>query len=70
LEPTEAIILVSPSTERILEISAGVSQHELRDSDGQIFKTFKPKLNHLQLQILELLGIPEFVYTLAKSTLK
>jgi len=60
----------SPSAERILEIFAGVSRHVLRDGDGQVLKTFQPKLNRLQLQVLELLGIPQSAYTLAKSTLK
>ena len=60
----------SPSAERILEIFAGVSRHVLRDGDGQVLKIFEPKLNRLQLQVLELLGIPASVYTLAKSTLK
>jgi transposase len=61
---------VSPSAERILEIFAGISRHVLRDGDGQVLKIFEPKLDRLQLQVLELLGIPQSAYILAKSTLK
>jgi hypothetical protein len=42
----------------------------LRDGGGQILKSIEPKLDRLQLQVLELLGIPQYAYTLAKSTVK
>jgi transposase len=53
----------TPTTARVLEIFAGTARHHLRDADGQPLQTFHPDLNALQRQILDLLDIPETVYT-------
>src|SRR6266704_6263368 len=53
----------APSADRIFEIFAHVARHELRDSTGALVQVFEPELTNLQLQILELLGIPATAYT-------
>jgi len=53
----------APSADRIFEIFAHVARHELRDSAGALVQVFEPELTNLQLQILELLGIPATAYT-------
>jgi transposase len=57
----------SPSAERILEIFADVTRHELRHN-GQLIKTFEPDLSPLQRQVLDLLGIPATRYTGCQPT--
>ena len=57
----------APSAERVLEIFAHVARHVLRDADGTIVRIYQPKLTPLQLQVLELLGIPASAYTAMKS---
>ncbi len=52
----------APSTERILEIFADLTRHELY-RDGQHIQTFEPKINPLQRQVLDLLGVPTSAYT-------
>ena len=52
----------APSTERILEIFATVSRHQLHH-DGVPVKTFHPELTAQQQQILELVNVPPSVYT-------
>ncbi|MEO9220412.1 MAG: hypothetical protein ABI251_01290 [Mycobacteriaceae bacterium] len=52
----------SPSTERILEIFATVSRHQLHH-DGVLVKTFHPELTDQQQQVLELLNIATTAYT-------
>ena len=52
----------APSAARVLEIFANVSRHHLM-SGQQHVQTFQPKLTNLQLQVLELLGIPASAYT-------
>jgi hypothetical protein len=56
----------SPSASRVLEIFTGVSRHVLRDRNGRVIQVFEPELDKLQLQVLELLGIP--VTDLAKHS--
>lgn len=58
----------APSAARILEIFAGVSRHVLRDANGQVLKVFEPDLDHLQLQILELLAVSPAIFTLAGTS--
>jgi hypothetical protein len=53
----------APSADRIFEIFAHVARHELRDSTGALVEVFEPELTNLQLQILELLGVPATGYT-------
>ncbi len=53
----------APSANRIFEIFAHVTRHELRDSAGTLTQVFEPELTDLQLQILELLGVPATAYT-------
>ncbi len=57
----------APSAERVLEIFARVARHVLRDAEGTIVRTYEPTLTPLQLQVLELLGIPPSVYTATNS---
>lgn len=52
----------APSTERILEIFATVSRHELH-RDGTHVQTFAPELTATQQQIIELLGMSPSAYT-------
>ena len=58
----------APSAERILEIFATVSRHQLH-RDGTLVQTFEPELTAQQQQVLDLLGLPHSAYTQsAKST--
>jgi hypothetical protein len=52
----------APSTERILEIFATVSRHQLRHH-GLAVKTFHPELTAQQLQVLGLMDLPPSIYT-------
>lgn len=52
----------APSTERILEIFATVSRHQLHH-DGVPVKTFHPELTTQQQQILELVNVPPSLHT-------
>ena len=52
----------APSTERILEVFADVTRHELHHQ-GQRIQTFEPQLTPLQHQVLDLLGVPTTNYT-------
>lgn len=51
-----------PSAPRILEIFHDVQRHQLI-SEGRVVQTFEPQLTPLQRQVLDLLHIPESVYT-------
>jgi hypothetical protein len=51
-----------PSAPRILEIFHDVQRHQLT-SKGEVVQTFEPQLTPLQRQVLDLLHIPESVYT-------
>jgi transposase len=55
----------SPSAARVMEIFSGVSRHVLRDGEGNIIKIFEPKLDRLQLRVLELFGISASEFTQA-----
>ena len=57
----------APSTERILEIFADVTRHELHHN-GQPVQTFEPDPTPLQQQVLNLLGVPVTSYTQAPPT--
>jgi len=57
----------APSAHRVLEIFAHVARHVLREADGTAVKIYEPTLTPLQLQVLELLGIPASVYAATKS---
>lgn len=52
----------APSTERILEIFATTTRHDLY-RDGTLVKTFQPELTAQQQQVLDLLGLPATAYT-------
>ncbi len=52
----------SPAAERILEIFADVSRHELH-RNGRLVQTFEADLSPLQQQVLDLLGVPPTAYT-------
>jgi transposase len=51
----------NPSAERILELFSHCQRHVLYRK-GRIAEIFEPELTELQLQVLELLGVPEGVY--------
>ena len=55
----------APTADRIFEIFAHVSRHELRDTAGNLIQVFEPELTELQLKILDLLGIPATIYSRA-----
>ena len=52
----------APSAERILEIFADLTRHELH-RNNQLIQTFEPDLNPQQQQVLDLLGVPSTTYT-------
>jgi len=52
----------APSTERILEIFATLTRHQLHH-DTTLIQTFQPELSDQQQQILDLLGLPHSAYT-------
>jgi len=52
----------APSTERILEIFATLTRHQLHDND-RLIQTFQPELTTQQRQVLDLLGLPQSAYT-------
>jgi hypothetical protein len=52
----------APSTERILEIFATLTRHQLHDND-RLIQTFQPELTTQQRQVLDLLGLPQNAYT-------
>jgi transposase len=52
----------APTTERILEILADLTRHELH-RHGHLVQNFEPEINPLQRQVLELLGVPTSAYT-------
>ena len=52
----------APSAGRVLEIFSAASRHHLI-SNGRVVQTFPPELTPLQLQVLELLGVPASAYT-------
>ena len=54
----------APSTERIIEIFADLTGHQLH-RDGQLVQTFEPELSPLHQQVLQLLNIPTTSYTTA-----
>ena len=57
----------APSTERIVEIFADLTRHELH-RDGHLIQTFQPEISPLHQQVLELLGVPTTAYTPAPPT--
>ncbi len=52
----------APSAARVLEIFSGLSRHHLM-SRSRLIQTFHPELSPLQLQVLQLLGVPASTYT-------
>ncbi len=52
----------APSTERIVEIFADLTRHELHQH-GHLVQSFEAELNALQRQVLELLDVPTTNYT-------
>lgn len=57
----------APSAHRVLEIFAHVARHVVRDADGVTLRVCEPTLTPLQLQVLDLLGIPASDYVATKS---
>jgi hypothetical protein len=52
----------APSAARVLEIFDDIQRHHLRSAD-ETLQVFEPKLNPLQLLVLDLLHVPTTVYT-------
>jgi len=50
-----------PSTEQILRLFSLPQRHVLYRK-GRVAEVFEPELTELQLQVLELLGVPEEAY--------
>ena len=53
----------APSAPRILQIFNDLTRHQLINNDGQIVQTFEPQLTDLQQQVLDLLHIPNSIYS-------
>jgi transposase len=56
----------APSAERIFALFADLTRHELH-RDGQLVQTFEADLTPLQLQILDLLGVPATAYAATRN---
>jgi transposase len=52
----------SPTTDKVLNLFNNIQRHHLTDN-GVLVKTFNPKLNEVQAFVLDLLKIPQSVYT-------
>jgi transposase len=52
----------SPTTDKVLNLFNNIQRHHLIDN-GVMVKTFNPKLNEVQVFVLDLLKIPQSVYT-------
>jgi len=52
----------SPTTDKVLNLFNNIQRHHLTDN-GVLVKTFNPKLNEVQALVLDLLDIPQSVYT-------
>lgn len=52
----------APAPARVLEIFDDLQRHHLV-SDGRVVQVFEPTLSDLQLQALDLLGVPASAYT-------
>ena len=57
----EARLCCAPTTARLLELFAGVQRHQLV-TRSRVLQIFEPQLDQLQLQILDLLGVPRSAY--------
>jgi transposase len=56
----------APTAARVFDLFADTTRHRLL-RDGQIVQTFEPQLSDLQLQLLELLDVPDAAY-LSRAT--
>ena len=52
----------APTATRILDIFSGLARHRLLH-DGHVLQIFTPELSPLQIQVLDLLGVPAAAYT-------
>jgi transposase len=52
----------SPTTDKVLNLFNNIQRHQLTNN-GVLVKTFNPKLNEVQALVLDLLDIPQNVYT-------
>jgi transposase len=50
-----------PTAEQVLRLFSLAQRHTLRERDS-VIRVFHPELTELQLQVLELLGVPELAY--------
>jgi len=53
---------ISPTTDKVLNLFNNMQRHHLTDN-GVLVKSFNPKLNDVQALVLDLLKIPQSVYT-------
>ena len=53
----------APTAARVLDIFDGLARHHLIDHHGRLVQTFQPQLTELQQLVLNLLDIPNSVYT-------
>ena len=52
----------APTATRVLALFSGLSRHRLFEQD-RLLQVFPPQLTPLQLQVLDLLGVPPTAYT-------
>jgi transposase len=52
----------APTAARVFDLFADAARHHLTNHDGDTVQVFEPQLNDLQLQVLDLLGVPRDAY--------
>ncbi len=57
----------APTAARVFDLFAETARHHLTSQDGETVQIFEPELNHLQRQVLDLLGVPQDAYLSATS---
>ena len=53
---------ISPTTDKVLNLFNNMQRHHITDN-GVLVKSFNPKLNDVQALVLDLLKMPQSVYT-------
>lgn len=52
----------APTAARVFDLFADTARHHLTNHHGDTVQVFEPQLNDLQLQVLDLLGVPRDAY--------
>ncbi|MGH8301816.1 MAG: IS1634 family transposase [Steroidobacteraceae bacterium] len=52
----------APTAARVFDLFTDAARHHLISHDGDTIQVFAPQLNNLQLQVLDLLGVPHNAY--------